>query len=275
MEKYNYWQKNPDLKLFRDLSWNIPEQKTGTFNIVGGNTGSFSSVVHAGEYLSKSFPIKKINVLLPETLKSKVPPFPDISFLPATDSGSIDKSSLLEDFVASADFTIFIGDLSKNSATCVAISNSIKNSDKPVLLTRDSIDLVAPEMPALCERDNLFLVGSLAQIQKVFRSVYYPKVLLLSMPILPVIEALHKFTLSYPLTILTFHAGQIIVAHNGKITTTPIEKTTFTPISLWVGSLAVSIAANNCYSPKQQLEATTFSISHNSTTPSHTLPAIS
>lgn len=263
MEKYDYWQKNSNLKLFRDLSWNIPEQKTGTFNIIGGNASSFSSIVHAGEYLAKSFPIKKLNVLLPETLKSKVPPFPDINFLPATESGSFDKSPLLNDFVASADFSVFIGDLSKNSATCVAVSNSIKNSNKPVLLTRDSIDLVAPEMSNLCERDNLFLVGSLAQIQKIFRSVYYPKVLLLSMPILPVIEALHKFTLSYPVTILTFHADQIIVATGGKIVTTPIEKTAFTPISLWAGNLAINIAANNYYSPSHPLEATTFSISYN------------
>ena len=260
MEKYDYWQKNPDLKLFSDLSWNIPEQKTGTFNIVGGNSGSFSTVIHTAEYLSKSFPIKKLNILLPNTLKNKVPPFPEIAFLPATDSGSFDKSPLLNEFVDSADFSVFVGDLSKNSATCVAISDAIKSSTKPVLLTRDAIDLVLPEMPSLCERENLILVGSLAQIQKVFRAVYYPKVLLLSMPILPIVEALHKFTLTYPVTILTYSGDQIIVANAGKITTTPLAKTTFTPISLWSGNLAAAIAANNFFSLGKPLEATTFAI---------------
>ena len=263
MEKYDYWQKNPDLKLFNDLSWNIPEQKTGTFNIIGGNSGSFSTVIHTAEYLTKTFPVKKLNILLPDTLKNKVPPFPDITFLPATDSGSFDKSPLLGEFINSADSSILVGDLSKNSATCVAISDAIKRSDKPILLTRDTIDLMLPEMPSLCERENLILVASLAQLQKVFRAVYYPKVLLLSMPLLPIVEALHKFTLSYPVTILTYANEQIIVAANGKITTTPLEKTKFTPISLLSGNLAASVAANNYFSPKKALEATTFSISSN------------
>ncbi len=264
MEKHDYWQKNPDLKLFKDLSWNIPEQKTGTLNLIGGNSSNFSSVIHAAEYLSKTFPIKKINILLPESLKSKIPPFPDITFLPATESGSFDKSPLLNDFVNSADFSIFIGDVSKNSATSIALSESIKNTSKPALLTRDAIDAILPEMPSLIERDNLFLVGSLAQIQKVFRAVYYPKVLLLSMPILQIIEALHKFTLSYPTTILTFHAGQIIVANHGLITTTPIEKTGFTPISLWSGNLAINVSAMNHFTPGKPLDATTFAITYTS-----------
>ena len=262
MEKYDYWQKNQDGKLFQDLSWNIPEQKTGTFNVIGGNSGSFSSVIHSAEYLMKAFPVKNLHILLPDSLKNKVPPFPEITFLKSTDSGSFDKSSVLNDSASSADFSIFVGDFSKNSATCIALSSAIKSSEKPVLLTRDSIDLLLPELPNLIERDNLFLVGSLAQIQKVFRAVYYPKVLLLSMPILPVIEALHKFTLSYNTTILTFHNDQIIVANSGKIITTPLEKTGFTPITLWSGSLAINIAANNFYSPGKPLEATTFSIGY-------------
>ncbi|MBR3264200.1 hypothetical protein IKF94_03165 [Candidatus Saccharibacteria bacterium] len=262
MEKHSYWQKNPANNLFQDLSWNIPEQKTGTFNIIGGNSGSFSSIIHAAEYLSKTFPVKNLNILLPESLKSKVPPLPELSFLPATESGSFDKSPLLNNLTASADVSLFIGDLSKNSATSIAISDALKNSTNLTVLTRDSIDLVLPEMPNLIEREQLFLVGSLAQIQKVFRAVYYPKVLLLSMPLLPVIEALHKFTLSYPITILTYHNDQIIVANCGKVVTTPLEKTNFSPISLWSGNLAINIAANNFYSPNKPLEATTFSINY-------------
>ncbi|MBR2578599.1 MAG: hypothetical protein IKE41_00460 [Clostridia bacterium] len=262
MEKYDYWKKNQDTKLFQDLSWNIPEQKTGTFNIIGGNSSSFSSVIHSAEYLSKAFPVKNLNILLPDSLKNKVPPFPEITFTKSTESGSFDKSNELNTFVNSADFSIFIGDFSKNSATCIAISDAIKSSEKPVLLTRDGIDLLLPEMPNLLERNQLFLVGSLAQIQKVFRAAYYPKVLLLSMPILPIIEALHKFTLSYNTTILTFSNDQIIVANSGKIITTPLEKTSFTPVTLWSGNLAINVAANNLYSVNKPLEATTFSISY-------------
>ena len=263
MEKYDYWQKNNNLKLFEDLSWNIPEQKTGVVNIIGGNSSNFSSVVHAAEFLTKTFPVKKLNILLPDSLKNKVPPFPDVFFLPSTKSGSFDKSPLLNEFVDTADFSIVIGDISNNSATSIALSDAIKNSQKPVLLTRDSIDLVTPELANLIERKGLFIVGSLAQLQKVFRAVYYPKVLLLSMPLLPVIEALHKFTLSYPVTILTLHQDQIIVANSGQVITTPLEKTAYSPISLWDGKLATKIAAMNLFTPGKPLDATCFAINFN------------
>ena len=138
----------------------------------------------------------------------------------------------------------------------VAIANAIKETEGPVLLARDSTDILLSEMNDIIEKDNLFIIASMAQLQKLFRAVYYPKVLLLSMPLMPVVEALHKFTLSYSLTILTFHEGQIIVAQNGKVISTPIEDTNYTPLSLWMGTLAMKIAAMNLYNPGKALEAT-------------------
>ena len=84
--------------------------------------------------------------------------------------------------------------------------------------------------------------------------------IMLSQPLVPVVETLHKFTLSYPTTILTFHQNQIIVANSGDITTTPNENTLYTPLSLWAGQLAGKIAAINLYTPKQPLKATTAAI---------------
>ena len=261
MEKFNYWHKIENLEQFSDLAWNIPEQKTGTINIIGGNSNNFANVIRTAEFLLASFPIKNLSIILPDVLQNKLPTMPNLVFLPSTDSGSLAKSSRLNDFVATADFSLLIGDLSKNSATTIALSDAIKQSSQPVLLTRDSIDLLLPEMNNIIERKNLFIVGSVAQLQKLLRSVYYPKMLLLSMPLVSAIEVLHKFTLSYQTTILTFHQNQIIIAANGEINTFPIEKSSFTPISLWNGQLAAKIAANNLFSPGQTLAATTFSIS--------------
>lgn len=260
MEKYDYWKKQVKKSDYSDLEWNIPEQKAGIINLIGGNSAGFSAVVHNAEFLSTKFPVKKLNIILPDSLKSKLPPSPDVFFMPSTDSGSFAKSPLLNSYMNDADTNIFIGDFSKNSATAIAISEALKLSNKPAMLTRDSIDLVLPEMPNLIEKENLFLVGSLAQIQKLFRAVYYPKVLLLSMPLIQVVEALHKFTLSYPTTILTFHQDQIIIAFSGKIITIPLDTTIYSPISLWSGQLACKIAVNNLYSPSKNLEATAFSV---------------
>lgn len=260
MEKITYWQKQDDKLLFEDLLWNLPEQKTGIVNIIGGNIQSFFSVIKNAEFLSAHFPISRLNVILPDALKNKIPPLPNIITLPSTDSGSFDKSAKLETIIREADFSVFIGDLSKNSITTVSVAESVKKTTAPIILARDTIDTIIQESMNFIERENLFIVASMLQLQKLLRAIYYPRMLLLSMPILPAVELLHKFTLSYPVTITTFHEGQIIVAKNGKVITTPIEKTKYTPLTLWDGTLACKIAALNLYNPNQALEATVAAI---------------
>ena len=76
------------------------------------------------------------------------------------------------------------------------------------------------------------------------------------MPLMPIVETLHKFTLSYSgLTILTFHQDNIIVANGGKVITNEIQNTNFTPLSLWGGTLACKVAAMQLYNPSKPLEA--------------------
>ena len=257
----DYFKKLESTNAFDDLAWNIPEQATGVVNILGGHSGSFFAPVKSAEYLKSSgLPLKTVNLNLPAALEKQLGSGP--VYLPSTSSGSFTSSEELDAALSSADFSILIGDLSKNSATTIALAHAIKESEKPVLLTRDSIDLLLPEMPALIEREDLYLVGSLAQLQKLLRAVYYPKMLLLSMPLLSVVEVLHKFTLSYPATILTFHSDQILVAYKGQVLSLPLEKTAYSgqPIKLWAGDLACRIAALNLFSPGKKLEATTLAV---------------
>lgn len=263
----SYWQKQVK-PLFPDLAWNIPEQKTGQINVIGGNSQSFHSVIRLAEFLGHNFPLREVSVFLPDVLRSQLPPLANLTFAPSTSSGSFAKSGELRTSFKTGDFTILAGDFSKNSATAIALSDAITNhlegsnpeSIKPLLLTRDSVDLLAENATELLKHPRLSLVASMAQLQKVFRSVYYPRMIMLSQPLLPVVETLHKFTLSYPATILTFHQDQIIIANSGDITTTPIESTPYTPLSLWSGQLAGKIAALNLYNPNQSLKATTAAV---------------
>ena len=105
------------------------------------------------------------------------------------------------------------------------------------------------------DRGNIIILASLAQLQKLFRSVFYPKMLLLSSPLVPVLEALHKFTLTYPVSLLTFHDQKIITAKNGKIISTDLAKTEYSPISLWDGRLAGKAAAFSLYNKNNHLES--------------------
>jgi len=256
----SYWQKQTS-PLFADLAWNIPEQKSGRLGLIGGSSQGFNFTIRTAEFISKTFPVRDLPILLPATLRTKLPPLPNLNFAPATDTGSFAQSPLLNDFITTNDFTLVTGDLSKNSATAIALATALlptSSSIEPphVLLTRDTIDLLTPSMEQLLINPNLTLFASSAQLQKVFRAVYYPKMIMLSAPLLPTLEAIHKFTLTYPITILTFHEGQLIAARDGRVITTPLASTGYSLISLWSGELAAKIAAFNLYNPTKPLEAT-------------------
>lgn len=258
----SYWQKAKQ-PLFTDLVWNLPERKTGRVAVIGGNSQSFSTPVRISEYLSKHFPIQTVTTLLPDALRSKLPPLPNLSFCPSTASGSFDRSPELRAALTDVDATLIIGDLSRNSATTVALADAIRPStsdtspDSLLVIARDGLDLLTPEAPTWLQCHRVILVASMLQLQKLLRAIYYPRMIMLSQPLVPALETLHKFTLSYPTTICTFHQGQIITAHQGQVITTPLELTTYTPLSLWSGQLAAKILALNLYNPNHLLAATT------------------
>ncbi len=257
-----YWQKQTT-PLFPNLVWNIPEQKAHHVTIVGGNSQSFSSVIRTSEYLTKTFPVRTVTTILPDSLRGKIPTFANVELTPSTTSGSFAKSAQLSALLSASDASILVGDFSKNSETAIAlnsaISSSTESSNQPSLLTltRDTIDLLSAEAAPLLNREKTFLIASMLQLQKLFRVIYYPRMILLSQPLIPILETLHKFTLTYPVTLTTFHQDQIIVAHSGEITTTPITNTNYSPLSLWSGQLATNITMFNLYTPNQPLAATT------------------
>lgn len=250
----SYWRKQ--LKpLFADLTWNIPEQKTGVVTVIGGNSQSFSSVIRTAEYLNQHFPIKHVSTILPESLRSKLPNSENINFTTATTSGTFAKSYALEKSIDDSNFTLLVGDLSRNAETAIALTDVVQKTETPLLITRDSVDLLAPSAGQILSRPNLFIFGSMMQIQKIFRAVYYPRMIMLSQPLVPVIETLHKFTLSYSVILITFHQEQIIIASHGDIVTTPLADTNYSPIMLWSGQLAAKITALNLFNPNKPLEA--------------------
>ena len=72
------------------------------------------------------------------------------------------------------------------------------------------------------------------------------------MPTNQLVETLHKFTLSYGMTITTFHNDQIIVAENGEIVSMDIKTTNYTPITLFDGKLLVKIAALGVWNSEKE-----------------------
>ncbi|MBQ2660703.1 hypothetical protein IJF93_01360 [Candidatus Saccharibacteria bacterium] len=253
MDYFEKIEVNP----YEDLVWNIPERKQGVVNVVGGNSQSFRATVKVAEFLSEKFPVEVINTVMPDALKGKLPELPNFLFLKSTESGSFADGDELQKILARGDYNIIIGDLSKNTTTGRAVGGAYENSEQPLLITRDAVDLASENgAEKWLMNGKIVIMGSVVQLQKLLKAVYYPKMLMMSQSLVQVADVLHKFTLSYPIAVITLHGGQILVAKDGKVVAMPVEKSGYSPIMFWGGESAAKIAAFNLYNPNNFIKAT-------------------
>lgn len=253
MDYFEKIDKNP----YEDLKWNVPEQKMGTVNVIGGDAQHFRAEVKVAEFLDAEYPLREVGVVLPESLRGKLPELPNFRFLPATESGSFANSEELKNVFAVADANLVLGDLSRNSVTGKAVADAVIMAEKMTMLTRDSVDLIADNQPERwLMNENVVVMASMPQLVKILKAVYYPKMLLMSQSLVQVAEVLHKFTLSYPVRVVTLHSGQILVACNGVVKAIDMAVSGYSPIMIWGGELAAKIVAMNLYNPGDFVGAT-------------------
>jgi NAD(P)H-hydrate repair Nnr-like enzyme with NAD(P)H-hydrate dehydratase domain len=259
--EHTYWQRqSADKPLFPDVLWAKPEQRShaGHLGIVGGNKLGFAGVAEAYSVALQTG-AGKATVLLPDVLKRTIPTtLLDTLFGPSTPSGGLSKDALPELRALGHESTslLFIGDAGRNSETAVLYEQFLAEYNGRVTLSRDAIDLVKNNSKLLIERPDTLLVASFAQVQKLFQAVYYPKMLTFSMQLMQLVEALHKFTITYPVTILTLHKDTIIIAHHGSIVTQAWEN----PMAIWRGSVATRAATWWLWNNEQPLKAAAASL---------------
>lgn len=253
---HDYWkQQQPTKPLFPDIEWSKPEQKTsrGRLGIIGGNKLGFAGVAESYS-TSLSTGAGEVRVLLPDCLRKSIPPsMTDVIFAPCNPSGSLSRDALpdLTALGVWASCLLLAGDAGRNSETAIAYSDLIRNYTGQLVITRDAVDLVKNDSEALVNRPNTVLIVSFAQLQKLFQAVYYPKMLTFSMQLLQLVEAIHKFTVTYPVTIAVLHRDTLIVAHDGEVVTTKWE----TPLAIWRGITAARAATYLMWTPSQPLQA--------------------
>jgi len=261
-----YWKKQAANKpLYPDVEWNKPEQRSqaGRLGIIGGNKLGFAGVGEAYGVATKSG-VGDVRVLLPDVLKKTIPPvMTDVIFGATNPSGSLAKDAQAEMQALGAWATgiLLIGDAGRNSETAILYEDFLRDYTGPLTITRDAVDLVKNSASTLVERPDTLLVVSFAQLQKLFQGVYYPKILTFSMQLAQLVDALHKFTITYPVTIMVLHKDYIAVAEAGTVTTTEWQN----PMAIWRGSVATQAASYWLWNPKTPLIAATASIAHTDT----------
>lgn len=257
----SYWQKQTSTEpLFPDIEWSKPEQRAfaGKLGVIGGNKLGFAGVAEAYS-VAKDAGVGELRVILPDVLKKTIPAsMTDVHFAPTNPSGSLsnDAAPELATLSSWADGVLLVGDAGRSSETAILYEQFIQNYQGRLTLTRDAIDLVKNSNQMLVDRPNTLLVASFAQLQKLFQSVYYPKVLTFSMQLTNFVDAVHKFTITYPVTIAVLHKDTFIIAHDGKVVTMPWDN----PMHIWRGVAAAKAATYWLWNPSKPLEAVATSI---------------
>jgi len=257
----SYWKRQTtDAPLFPDIEWSKPEQKSqaGKLGIIGGNKLGFAGVAEAYSTALQTG-AGHIRVLLPDALKKAIPTaITDAVFAPTNPSGSLSQEAISEMNAVGewANSVLLIGDAGRSGETAVLYEQFIQKYTGQLVVTRDAIDLVKNSAELLVERPNTVLIASFAQLQKIFQAIYYPKVLTFSMQLTNLVEAVHKFTITYPVTIVVLHKDTLVIASNGQVTSQVWNN----PMLIWRGSVAAKAAAYWLWTPGKPLEAITSSI---------------
>ncbi|CAN5392379.1 hypothetical protein BH10PAT4_BH10PAT4_1480 [soil metagenome] len=256
-----YWHKQTASQpLYPDIEWSKPEQRShkGRLGIIGGNKLGFAGVAESYS-VSTNAGVGDVRVLLPDGLKKSIPSMmTDVVYGPTNPSGGLAKDALAE-MKALGEWStsiLMIGDAGRNSETAIVYEDFLRDYSGQLTLTRDAVDLFKNATSSVVERSDTLLVVSFAQLQKIFQAVYYPKVLTFSMQLTSLVEAIHKFTITYPVTIAVLFKEQLLVASGGEVSSTPWDN----PMSIWRGSVAANAACYWAWSPQKPLESVTTSL---------------
>jgi NAD(P)H-hydrate repair Nnr-like enzyme with NAD(P)H-hydrate dehydratase domain len=261
LDSFPYWHKQTlTTPLYPDAQWNKPEQRSlaGRLGIIGGNKLGFAGVAESYGTALKAG-VGEVRVLLPDVLRKTIPPtITDALFSATTPSGSLGRKALV-DMKALGEWSqqiLLIGDAGRNSETAIVYDDFLQQYAGPLTISRDALDLIKNNSQMIVERPNTLLVVSFAQLQKLFQSVYYPKVLTFSMQLTNLVEAVHKFTITYPICIMVLHKDFLIIAKDGQVTTTAWEN----PMAIWRGIVATIAASYWLWNPGDVLMAATASL---------------
>ena len=218
------WLKQGDTILFEDVLWSRPENKrfAGKLLIIGGHKQSFNAVSDAYAAALKSG-IGTARVILPQSLKSMLKTvFPEAEFAPSNPIGSFSRDALATWLEAAewADGVLLAGDFGRNSETAVLIDSFIKKYEGPLGITGDAIEYFNANSGELLQTYNAVITAGVDKLQK----LALPQTALRQQDDLAqLVQKLSKLTDMIEANLVTHHAGNVLVARYGKVSTTLVN----------------------------------------------------
>lgn len=214
----DFWQKQTVEKpLFENLIWSRPENRrfAGKLLIIGGHTSGFSHVVSAYNEAIKAG-AGVVRVLLPDSTSKILKSFSsDLEYAPSNSSGGFAKSALAEmaSLAEWADGVLLAGDLGNNSETVSLLSSYLDKLSKPVCLINDALDY----KEHLIGSPSSILVLNTESLQKLTKSISYPKPVTHSTSLVNLVEQLAEINNQIKVSLIVLHDNNLIVASEGNV----------------------------------------------------------
>lgn len=257
----DYWVKQTHYQpIFEDILWSKPESRAraGKLLVIGGNLHGFSAVGDAYASAEKAG-AGVTRILLPDALRKTVGGLlENTEFAPSTpQSGSFGREALNE-FLSNSqwsDTTLLAGDLGRNSETSILLESYVQKYSGPLTIAKDAVDYFYNQPQLIADRENTTIVLSMAQLQRFGTALKFQTPFLLGMGLMLLVQALHDFTLQHQLTIVTKELDQIVVAHQGRVSSTKLEH----DVEIWRTAFAARASVYAIQHPTKVFEAVTTS----------------
>lgn len=252
-----YWQKQTaESPLFPDMLWSRPENRAhaGRLLVIGGNLHGFAAPAEAYSHALKAG-VGSCRVILPDSLHRTVSKlFPAAEFAPSTPvSGGFARTALAEFLTAAAeaDGVLLAGDFGKNSETAVVLEGFLSHYSGPLVLTKDALDYCLHASGGCLTRANTTVVLTIAQLRKLAVEAHWPVAVTSAIDLVPLIDTLHERTTNHPCSIILKHLENLIIAHEGQVTTTRLQS----DMSVWRLQAAATAAVWWIQNPLQPFQA--------------------
>lgn len=257
MTNEQWIRQTEDNHAFPDLAWSRPENKmhAGKLLIVGGNLHGFSAPASAFTEAGKAG-IGTSRVLLPDAIQKVVKAFiPEAEYAPSTPSGSFASKSLATwlECAAWADGVLLAGDLGRNSETAIVIEKFATKYSGQLTITKDSVDYFSTNPGVIVNRANTTIVLSFAQLQKLAVQAKLTHAFTFDLDLVRLVSLLQEFTTKHPIAIVTKHLDTILVAYQGRVSTTKLSNDQ----DIWRVAAAAHTSVWWLQHPNQQFESLT------------------
>jgi hypothetical protein len=208
------------------LLWSRPQNKrnAGKLLIIGGHSQNLIAPTKAYE-IAVTTGIGKATVVMPDSIPKHITTSEDIVIVNSSKSGGIAKNvqNVLLAMSNEVDLALWPGSIGGDSETTRLLEAFLRDAKIPIVLTGDSLNTIIKQSTFL-ERAKTLAVLTIVQLQNINVKMKSVQPITLDIQLTNLVEILQDLTKNLRIDLATLHNSQLLVASEGKISTTKITE---------------------------------------------------